>query len=86
MINSDGMGTRRPRVCGYITDELNTKVDWLLNEEQCTQSSLVEECVKALAGMDKGDIRKLRALAQKNKRSLGDEASILLSEKLNKIN
>ena len=82
---SGKMGTQKPRVCGYITNELDQRVSWLMQQDDCTQSRIVEECIKALCGLDDSELLKLLAIAKKNKRSYGDEASILLSEKLSKI-
>lgn len=85
------VGTRNPRVSGYISPELYRLVETYLSENSCSQSDLVQRAIATYLSIGisiavlPDDLRnKLEALARKSYRSPEDQARFLLQEIIEK--
>jgi hypothetical protein len=92
LVENIEVGTRNPRVSGYISPELYRLVETHLSENSLTQSDLVQRALTAylLVGISTvalpDDLRnKLETLARKSYRSPEDQARFLLQEIIERL-
>ena len=86
------VGTRNPRVSGYISPELYRLVETHLSENSCSQSDLVQRALTAYLSVGislvalPDDLRnKLETLARNSYRSPEDQARFLLQEIIERL-
>lgn len=72
------VSTRNPRVGAHVSPELNNVIEAYMARTASNQSDAVRTALAAFYGVKPELIEKLGRIAEENKRTVGDQAAILL--------
>ena len=76
----NSVGTRNPRVSAHVSPEQSEIIENFMKNMGYNQSEAVRTAISAFFGVDSDLINELCKLAQEKKRTIGDQAAILLTD------
>lgn len=80
-----GVTTKNPRVCAHISPEMSDVIEAYMRDNVLNQSEAVRDALDIFYGLANEDRELLKAIANQQRRSIGNQGAILLGEAIQEI-